>query len=145
MIKEILCIYIINDKGTPIFIRENYIQGSGDANHALLSDFITALQSFAREFGEKETRIVELSDAKILSTMDYITNYLFILKCDVNSKNKKMFGILNQIKNLFIEKFTGFLASNENKKKEIMLLFELALNELLTELKDSLSEFLKSI
>ena len=145
MIKEILCIYIINDKGTPIFIRENYIQGSGDANHALLSDFITALQSFAREFGEKETRIVELSDAKILSTMDYITNYLFILKCDINSKNKKMFGILYKIKNLFIEKFTGYLASSEDKKKEIMISFELALNEVLAEPASTLSGFLKSI
>ena len=63
MIKEILCIYILDDMGTPIFIRENYIQGSGEANHALLSDFVTALQSFAQEFGEYETRVIELSDA----------------------------------------------------------------------------------
>ena len=120
MIKEILCIYIIDDKGTPIFISENYIQGSGEANHALLSDFVTALQSFAQEFGEDETRVIELSDAKILSSKDNLTNYLFILKCDTNSKNKKMFGILNQIKNIFIEKFTGHLASNEDIKRKIM-------------------------
>ena len=145
MIKEILCIYILDDKGTPIFIRENYIQGSGDANHALLTDFVSALQSLAQEFGEDETRVIELSDAKILSTRDKLTDYLFIIKCDTNSKNKKMFGILNQIKNIFIEKFTGHLASSEEIKKKIMLSFEGALNEVIAEPTDSLSGFLKSI
>jgi len=145
MIKEILCIYIIDDKGTPIFIRENYIQGSGEANHALLSDFVTALQSFAQEFGEDETRVIELSDAKILSSKDNLTNYLFILKCDINSKNKKMFGILKKIKNIFIEMFTGYLASSEDKKKEIMVAFEAALSKEIVEPADGFKVFLKSI
>ena len=145
MIKEILCIYIIDEQSNPIFIRENYIQGSGDANHALLSDFVTALQSFAREFGEEETRVVELSDAKILSSKDHITNYLFAIKCESNAKNKKMFGILNQIKNLFIDKFTGHLANSEETKKKIMLSFETDLSKIITEPTDTLSNFLKSI
>ena len=144
MIKEILCIYILDDEGTPIFIRENYIQGSGDANHALLSDFVTALQAFAREFGEEETRVIELSDAKILSSKDNITNYLFAIKCESGVKNKKMFGILNQIKNLYIDKFTGHLTSNEETKKKIMLSFVTELNKIITESPDNISKFLKS-
>lgn len=145
MLKEILCIYIIDDKGTPILIRENYIQGSGDAKHALLSDFVSALQSLAQEFGEDETRVIELSDAKILSTKDKLTNYSFIIKCDTNSKNKKIFGILNQIKNIFIEKFTGYLASTDEIKKKIMLSFERELNEVIVDPNDTIAGFLKSI
>jgi predicted nucleic acid-binding Zn-ribbon protein len=144
MIKEILCIYIIDNKGTPIFIRENYIQGSGNADHALLSDFISALQSFAKEFGEEETRMIELSDAKIYSARDKLTNYYFIIKCDINTKNKKMFDILNKIKNLFIDKSLGQLTSNDEKKKQIMASFEDALNDLL-EPRENIEDFLKSI
>ena len=139
-----MCIYIIDEKANPIFIRENYLQGSGDANHALLSDFITALQSFAREFGEEETKVIQLSDAKILSSKDNLTHYLFAIKCESEAKNKKMFGILNQIKNLFIEKFMGHLASSEEIKKKIMLSFETELNEIIAKPKDNLSKFLKS-
>ncbi len=144
MIKEILCIYIIDEKSNPIFIRENYFQGSGNANHALLSDFVTALQAFAREFGEEETRVIELSDAKILTSMDKLSHNLFAIKCESDAKNKKMFGILNQIKNLFIDKFIGHLASSEEMKKEIMRSFEAELNEIISEPADSLSKFLKS-
>ena len=145
MIKEILCIYIIDDTGTPIFIRENYIQGSENANHALLSDFVTALQSFAKEFGEEETRIVELSDAKIFSTLDSLTNYLFIIKSDMIAKSKKMFEMLKKIKNLFIDSFMGHLASSEQQKKKIMESFENALNELLEDPSDKFLGFLKSL
>ena len=144
MIKEIMCIYIIDEKSNPIFIRENYLQGSGDANHALFSDFVTALQSFAREFGEEETRVIELGDAKILSTKDNITHFLFAIKCESNAKNKKMFGILNQIKNLYIDKFTGHLASSEEIKEEIMRSFEIEIIKIISEPKDKLSNFLKS-
>ena len=145
MIKEILCIYIIDDTGTPIFIRENYIQGSENANHALLSDFITALQSFAKEFGEEETRIVELSDAKIFSTLDSLTNYIFIIKSDINAKSKKIFEILNKIKNLFIDSFMGQLASSNEKKTKIMVSFEHNIDVLLEEPSDKFLGFLKSL
>ena len=50
MIREIQFIYILDPSGNPIFIRENYIQGSEEFNHSLLSGFISALQSFASEF-----------------------------------------------------------------------------------------------
>lgn len=143
MIKEIQCIYIIDNMGKPIFIQENYVQGSGNPEHALLSDFISALQSFAKEFGEEETRIVELSDAKIYSIRDKILDYLFIMKCNVNSKNKKMFEILSKIKNLFINKFLGSLILSEDEKKIIMSSFEEELNKLLIEPDYSLEGFFK--
>ena len=144
MIKEILCFYIIDNKGTPILIRENYIQGLGNADHALLSDFITALQSFAKEFGEEETKMIELSDAKIYSTKDKLMNYNFIIKSDINAKNKKMFDTLNKIKNLFIDKFIGQLTSSEEKKKQIMVSFKDDLNKFLEPI-DNIKGFLKSL
>ena len=66
MIKEIKSIQIVDAKGKILFSRENHIQGSGEVNNALLSDFVNALQSFAKEFGEEETKIIELGDGKII-------------------------------------------------------------------------------
>ena len=70
MIREIHCIYILNDSGNPIFIRENFIQGTENADHAMLSNFVTALQSFAVEVGERETRSIDLETSKIFSIKD---------------------------------------------------------------------------
>ncbi len=131
MIKEIKSIQIVDAKGKILFSRENHIQGSGEVNNALLSDFVNALQSFAKELGEEETKIIELGDGKIISNKDKLTGILFILKCNVNAKNKKMFKILNQIKNIFIEKFTGHFTSSEEVKRVIRSSFENAVSELI--------------
>ncbi len=131
MIKEIKSIQIVDAKGTLLFSRESHIQGSGDVNNILLSDFVNALQSFAKEFGEEETKIIELGDGRIISTKDKLTGVLFILKCNTNAKTKKMFKILNQIKNIFIDKFTGHLTSSEEVKREVRSSFESAVSELL--------------
>ena len=59
-------IYILDPSGSPIFIRENYIQWSEEFNHSLLSGFITALQNFATQFGGEELEIADLGNKTIL-------------------------------------------------------------------------------
>ncbi len=135
MIKEIQCIYILNDQGNPIFIRENFIQGTENADHAMLSNFFNALQSFAMELGENETRSIDLETSKIFSIKDSVTNYSFILKCDRNAKPKKMFKILQQIYNIFIDMFTGHIHDFEEAKSKIMPSFESALDEIIEPVK----------
>lgn len=109
MIKEIESIFILNNNGVPIFIQENYIQGKNNIDPALLSDLVNALQKFANELGEKETKFIELGGGKIFSTKDNSSNYLFVLKCDKNAKAKRMYQILNDVKNLFLNIFLGNL------------------------------------
>ena len=125
MIKEIQSFIILDNNGAPIFVQENFIQGRNNVDLALLSDFINALQNFATELGEKETKFIELGGGKIFSTKDSSTNYLFVLKCDKKAKAKKMYQILNEIKNLFLNKFLGHLYEiKEEKNKELLSSFE---------------------
>jgi hypothetical protein len=144
MIKEIHRFFILDDKGEPIYIRENYVQGSGNVNYALLSNFINALKSFAKEYGEDQTKSIELGDETIISSTDKMINYQFIIVCDKNSNKKNMLRILNDIQNIYIEKFLGNLYSNPETKKIIMDSFIEALNKLLEPITD-FKDFLKSL
>ena len=131
MIKEIHRIYIIDSKAKPIYIRENYVQGSGSVDHALMSSFISALETFVREIENQNTEAINLHNEKIFISKDQLTTFLFILCCDPNTKPKKMFKILNDIKNLFINKFTGHFMDSIEEKKKIMNSFLESLDEIL--------------
>ncbi len=132
MIKEIHRIYIIDKDAKVFYLRENYVPGSDSApvDHALLSRFVSALESFTSELGEEKTKIIHLGEEKIFVIKDKITAYRFVLCCDMNSKPKKMFKILNSIMNTFITQFTGRFSANEEKKKAMNLFVE-EINELL--------------
>ena len=86
MIKEIQNIYILDSTGKPIFIRENYVQGTAEIDHGLLSNFINAIQSFASELGEKEARVIELGNGTIYSVKDSRYRIQFVLKCQKDTK-----------------------------------------------------------
>ncbi|TFG06334.1 MAG: hypothetical protein EU539_07920 [Promethearchaeota archaeon] len=132
MIKEIRKIFIIDSEAKPVYIRENYIQGSGQVNYALLSKFIKALQIFAKEYGDdEETRIIEMGGQKIFALKDEFTNFQYVMVCQKDSNHKKMLKILNNIKNLFIEKFMGKYHSDNETKTQAMNSFILGLNEIL--------------
>jgi len=134
MIKEIHRIYIIDKDAKVFYLRENYIPGSDltPVDHALLSRFVSALESFTTELGEEKTKIINLGDEKIFVIKDKITAYRFILCCDMNSKPKKMFKILNSIMNIFIAEFTGKFSASKDVKKKAMNSFVEEINELLT-------------
>jgi len=131
MIKEIHRIYIIDKDAKVFYLRENYIQDSAQIDHALLSRFVGAVESFTTELGEEKTKIITLGDEKIFVVKDKITAYRFILCCDMNSKPKKMFKILNSIMNIFIAQFTGKFSASEDVKRKVMNTFDVEINELL--------------
>lgn len=130
MIKEIHRIYIIDKDAKVFYLRENYIQDSVQIDHALLSRFVSALESFTSELGEEKTKIINLGDEKIFVIKDKITAFRFVLCCDMNSKPKKMFKILNSIMNTFITQFTGKFSAVEEKRKAMNSFVE-EINELL--------------
>ena len=133
MIKDIHRIYIIDKEAKVFYLRENYISDSDSApvDHALLSRFVGALESFITELGEEKTKIINLGDEKIFVIKDKITAYRFVLCCDMNSKPKKMFKILNNIMNIFISEFTGKFSASEEKRNAMNSFVE-EINELLT-------------
>jgi len=131
MIKEIHRIYVIDKAAKVFYLRENYISGLASVDHALLSRFVSALESFTSELGEEKNKIINLGDEKIFVVKDNITAYRFILCCDMNSKPKKMWKILNNIMNIFIEQFTGKFTANEVVKRKAMNSFAEEINELL--------------
>ena len=130
MIKEIHRIYIIDKDAKVFYLQENYIQDSVKIDHALLSRFVSAVESFTTALGEEKTKIINLGDEKIFVVKDKITAYRFVLCCDMNSKPKKMFKILNSIMNIFISQFTGKFYADEEKKKAMNSFVE-EINELL--------------
>ena len=67
MIKDIHRIYIIDKEAKVFYLRENYISDSDSApvDHALLSRFVGALESFITELGEEKTKIINEKDVII--------------------------------------------------------------------------------
>ena len=131
MIKDIHRIYIIDKNAKLFYLRENYIQGLAPVDHALLSRFVGAMESFTTELGEEKTKIINLGEEKIFVIKDNISEFRFIVCCDMNSKPKKMLRILNNVMNLFLEKFTGYFTASDDIKRKIMGSFVEEINEIL--------------
>ena len=104
---EIIWIFIIDKSGATIFSYENYANGTSQANRALLSHFIYALQSIARNIEEDEIKEVDIDKNKFFLIKENLTSFLFIIKATPNAKFEIIKTILKKIKEKFVEKFTG--------------------------------------
>ncbi|MFW9867939.1 MAG: hypothetical protein ACFFEN_17735 [Candidatus Thorarchaeota archaeon] len=105
--KEIIWIYIIDSSGATVFSYDNYVQGDSQVNHTLLSHFIYALQSVAKNMKEDETKEVEINKNKFFLIKEKLTNFLFIIKTKPQAKSELVTPILKKIQEKFVEKFTG--------------------------------------
>jgi len=139
---DIKSVYIIDGQGNPLYARELYSQGGLDNQQKLFTSLISAIQQFASSLGEAEAKIIELGNDKIFSTGDQLTNLKFILKCDKGMKKKKAFSILKDIKNLFLNIFTGKFTSSVDIKSELMKKFILEMNDLIAP-KSNVDAFLR--
>jgi len=104
---DIIWIYIIDNSGATIFSYENNLKGTSEVNQALLSHFIYALQSIAKNLEEEEIKEVVIDKNRFFLMKEKLTNYLFIIKTKPNAKSVILKVILKKIKNRFVEKFTG--------------------------------------
>ena len=129
---DIKSIYVIDSTGNPLYAREFYSQGALENHQMLFTSLVAAIQQFAVTLGEKEAKVIELGNDKIFSTADQLTSLKFILKCDKNMKKKRAFQLLNEIKNLFLNKFTGNFTSSADIKSEIMKGFILEMDKLVS-------------
>ena len=143
MTNIILSIYILEKNGNPFFMKECYKQGTENIDHALLSNFINALQTFALEYGEKETRVIEMKNEIIFILKDNRYSLQFILKCTKDAKSKKMFKFLNNIKESFLNIFSTYFEVNIGDKDNLIKKFTIELNKLLEPL-DNFENFFKT-
>jgi hypothetical protein len=100
-------IYIIDDAGATIFSFENQVQGAGSGTSAVLSHFLYALQSIAKTLKDNEVRSVEMSNNRFFLCKEKMTNYLFIIKTNRDADAQIITPVLSEIKNKFVDKFTG--------------------------------------
>ena len=141
---DIKSIYIVDGIGNPLYARELYAQGALENQQMLFTNLVAAIQQFAVTLGEEEAKVIELGNDKIFSTGDTLTNLKFILKCDKKMKQKKAFALLDNIKNAFLNKFTGKFTSSADIKSELMKDFILEMDQLINP-KSSVESLLGSL
>ncbi|MFX1457372.1 MAG: hypothetical protein ACFFDB_18555 [Promethearchaeota archaeon] len=122
--KEIIWIYIIDSSGATIFGYDNYVKGNSEVNHTLLSHFIYALQSVAKNLGEDETKEVEINKNKFFLIKEKLTSFLFIIKAKPNAKSEVITSILKKIREKFMEKFAGHFTLPVQDKIELLRSFK---------------------
>lgn len=118
-------IHIIDDKGVPIIIYENYVEGTRKNGGALLSHFLSAMTTIAKKLKEHEIKTIIVGNDKFFLSRSEKTDYLFIIKSNNDMELITITPILNQIKDLFVSKhFIPPNLSVEKKRKKLMLFKE---------------------
>ena len=113
--------YIVRKDGVLLFSHESLVQGSGDWNLALLSSVICALQGIARELGKESTKVIEIGDKKLYTSIDIEFGLIFIVRADSKTKAKKIGEILKDFKDKFLKKYTNLIITETQNEKELEL------------------------
>ncbi|TFF85670.1 MAG: hypothetical protein EU551_03555 [Promethearchaeota archaeon] len=128
-LEQIKSIIIVNSEKEIVFSFDNS-EYKNTKDEEVVSKFILAMDSFAREIGGYDLKMVELGSDKIYSLRDEPTGFLFIALSHNKSKTKKISKRLKKIRNLFIKECindTGFLTTD---KEEIEMKFCQALEKI---------------
>lgn len=141
---EINWIYIIDDAGATIFSYVNYVQGTGNGNPALLSHFLFALKLIAKTLKENEIRSVEMSNNRFFLCKEKMTNYLFILKSNRDADTQVITPVMSEIKNKFVEKFTGHFKLVIEDKIALLNSFREDIKEILQQ-KSNIEKFVDTL
>jgi hypothetical protein len=124
-------IYVLTEDGDPLFIRECYPQGLGNADHALFSDFLTAFHHLAIDLGATRIKTIGLTKSVIFSRYDDDFKIRFILKCEKQANPSKMNNFLDQIKVYFLSTFKECSYDISRLKSDYLHYFAEYVNELL--------------
>jgi len=121
---EIVWIYIIDRSGTIIFSYENYVRTSSEVNQTVLSHFIYALQSVAKNIKVDEIKEVNIDKNKFFLMKEKLTDFLFIIKSKPKAKPEIIAPILKKIIEKFVEKFTGEFTLPVQEKIKLLKSFK---------------------
>ncbi|TFG25380.1 MAG: hypothetical protein EU532_11765 [Promethearchaeota archaeon] len=141
---EITGLYIIDSTGAIILSYENHIQGGSNASLALLSHFLYALKSIAKDLKEDELKSVEISNNKFFLNREKKTRFLFIVKSHRETSSQKIEPMLKEIKDNFLEKFTGDAPLHIDEKIEILSEFKENL-KMMFKHKSNMENFMETI
>ena len=137
-------IYIIDDTGATIFSYEIHIQGSGNISHALLSHFLFALQSIAKDLKDNEMKSVEMGNNKFLLSKEKSTSYLFILKSNREANPQIIEPLMKQIQETFVKKFYGYKNLFVDEKIELLNSFKEDIRAILKQ-KSNIEKFVDTL
>lgn len=132
---EINSLYIINYAGDLIFWQENVSQNAKKIDQEYLSNIISTLEMIASQIGEEDVKIIELGKISHFISKDNMTGISFVIRCEKGVKAKKINQMLREIKNIFIEEFTGNFNATQIEKVRIMKSFMNSLFEIIGEAK----------
>ena len=128
--KDIDGAYIFSGTGGLIFSQENLEKGDKfDLNY--LGDFLSTIETIALNIGEEEVSVLEFGNIKFYHAKDKLTKIGFAIKCKKNTKTKKIYQVLTNIMNVFLERFTGNFYSEDVIKKEKMESFIQSISKIL--------------
>lgn len=142
---DVNSVYVLDENQVVIISYENQVENSKDLDSSYFSQFFSAIQMLASEFGkDKEVEEIELGEYRLCASKDHVTNYTFMLNCNKKIKSKKILSILKEIKNRFINIFMGKLNAPPEEKNALIQLYINSLNELFKD-QNKLSNFLGAL
>ncbi|MEM2142822.1 MAG: hypothetical protein QXQ81_06165, partial [Candidatus Thorarchaeota archaeon] len=92
---------ILTAGGVPLFIYSSTQQRRLDE---LISGFLTAITSFASEFGEKSVQSLSFEGSEILYEHSG-SEYIFILLADADAPNRVLRAVLRDLKHKFLQRY----------------------------------------
>jgi len=137
-------VYIIDDTGATIFSNEIHIQGAGDVSQAILSNFLFALQSIAKNLKDNEMKSIEMSNSKFLLSKEISTNYLFILKSNRDAELQIIKPIMKEIQDSFVKKIFEYETLFPEEKIQLLNSFKEDIRAILKE-KSNIEKFSETI
>lgn len=142
--EEIYKIYIINEGGELIFPNDILFKDIDENIEMMFSNFMIALQNFAKDLGDEEVSAFQIGKEKIFIRKDPFNSVTYIYKTDKNVKKKLVYNLLNKVRNVYIHNLYGTQYTSGDKKVRLMKRFILELEEILEE-KNKVNNFLSCL
>lgn len=121
---DINWIHIIDDKGCPIYIYESYAQGTKESNWALLSHLLFGLKSVALGINNDDIKTVQMGNNKYFMVKDNRTNFIFILKTQIEVNSDEIIPILNKVREIFVKKYSNYINKSYDERKTTLESFK---------------------
>ncbi len=142
--KEIFKIYIIGEEGELIFPNDILFKDIDENIKIMFSNFMVALQSFAKSLGGGEVSAFQIGNEKIYSKKDPYNSVTYIYKTDQKIKEKTVLNLLNKVRNAYTHQLMGTQFASKEKKVKMMKRFIVELEEILEE-KNKVTNFLSCL
>lgn len=98
-------LWIIWHAGLPIY----HQSVSSQLDQNLFGGFISAINTFVKEFGEDQIKKMEMGGSKIIILSSEDKEWFFIGRSDIKENEKKLLKYLDDISKIFFNHFGSFL------------------------------------